>query len=250
MHIKVWDPLAYETLSDTLHHLILETIVLKIVWIPCPPHTPYSRVREVKAVTWLSVVTEEFRCQLSDWNVCASPAVGLFCCISLWYVVWRPILKVDVTSSSPFWLKDPLIYLKHPLMKPSLMIRETSDKQRKNYFLWWHSQTLLVCAKLVTGEIPISHSSSFTWITEVLNDIRLSERSSWEFILGWSHHQDTTITGCHTWNCANPVADWVSFRCLKSRGLWNTEFACIVRWKPDSKSAWNTLLGVLQLSLS
>lgn len=69
-------------------------------------------------------------------------------------------------------------------MKPCLMIQETSDKQRKNYFLWWHTQTLWVCAKLLTGEIPISHSSSFTWITEVLNDIRLSERSSWEFILG------------------------------------------------------------------
>ena len=154
--------------------------------------------------------------------LCFSRCRSVLLHLSLWYVVWRPILKVDVTSSSPFWLKDPLIYLKHPLMKPSLMIRETSDKQRKNYFLWWHSQTLLVCAKLVTGEIPISHSSSFTWITEVLNDIRLSERSSWEFILGWSHHQDTTITGCHTWNCANPVADWVSLRCLKSRGLCNT----------------------------
>lgn len=46
---------------------------------------------------------------------CASSTIGLFRChLDLWYVVWRPTLKVDVTSSNPFWLKGPLIYLKYP----------------------------------------------------------------------------------------------------------------------------------------
>lgn len=157
-------------------------------------------------------------------------------------MLYEDPLKVDVMSSSPFWLKDPLIYLKHPLMKP--LPHDTGNlRQADEELLPLVARSdLFWSVKLVT--VGNTH---FAFFFIYFDNWGLKwHQTFWEIALGvhsWlisSSH--TTITGCHTWNCANPVADWVSF-CASRAGSLEYRVCLYCKGKLDSKSAWKYTVG-------